>query len=170
MSETSPLDRLALPADAWPHVELVPKARLAAGAVTAQVAHGKDCSVILATRSPGYHSKPHKHAAEQLNYVLSGQAWLFVEDHGFLGGAGSVSRIPANAVHWAWVVGDEPLTVLEIHTPPLTGDAPVHAGRVSLCTTDEEEAAVRHIATEWPDDFDAAPIEEHWVGRSYAAE
>ena len=151
-------------------MELVPKDRLKAGSITAQVAHGKNCSIILATRSPGYHSKPHRHSAEQLNYVLSGEAWLFVEDQGFLGGAGSVSRIPEDAIHWAWVVGDEPLTVLEIHTPPLTGDAPVEAGRVSLCTSEDEDGLVQHIPTEWPAGFDPDEIERKWVGRAYADE
>jgi len=166
---TSPnYDKLAVAADDWPHVELVPQARLKAGSITAQVAHGKSCSIILATRSPGYHSKPHRHAAEQLNYVVSGQAWLFVENQGFLGGAGSVSRIPENAVHWAWVVGDEPLVVLEIHTPPLTGDGPVKAGRLSLCLDEEEEALVRHIHTEWPDDFDPSDVERRWAGRAFS--
>lgn len=168
MSITGDLNKLAIAADSWPHVELVPKAMLAAGSITAQVAHGRDCSIILATRSPGYHSKPHKHAAEQINYVLSGSAWLFVEDHGFHGGAGSVSRIPADAVHWAWVTGNEPLVVLEIHTPPLTGDDPVIAGRVSMCLTDEEEAAVQHIRTEWPSGFDPSEIERRWTGKAHA--
>lgn len=164
------LTRLAISPEGWPHIELVPQSMLKAGSITAQVAHGRDCSIILATRSPGYHSKPHRHQAEQLNYVLSGQAWLFVEDQAFFGGPGSVSRVPAGAIHWAWVVGDEPLTVLEIHTPPLTGDAPVQAGRVSLCTSDEEEAAVSHIHTEWPAGFDPAPIERRWVGHAFGEE
>ena len=161
------LTKLAITNDEWPHIELVPKSQLKAGSVTAQVAHGKDCSVILATRSPGYHSKPHRHEAEQLNYVVSGEAWLFVDDQAFYGGPGSVSRIPAGAMHWAWVTGDEPLTVLEIHTPPLTGDGPVHKGRVSLCVSDEEEQAVKHIHTEWPE-FDPSPVEKKFVGKSFA--
>lgn len=170
MSQKPDFSKLAIAGDTWPHVELVPKAMLKAGSITAQVAHGKDCSIILATRSPGYHSKPHRHAAEQINYVISGQAWLFVEDQGFFGGPGSVSRVPVGAMHWAWVLGDEPLTVIEIHTPPLTGDPPVHAGRISLCTHADEEAAVQHIHTEWPDGFDPSDIERRWVGRSYAEE
>jgi quercetin dioxygenase-like cupin family protein len=162
--------KLALKPEDWPHIELVPKSMLKAGNVTAQVAHGKDCSIILATRSPGYHSKPHRHNAEQINYVLSGKAWLFVEDQGFYGGEGSVSRIPAGAIHWSWVLGDEPITVIEIHTPPLTGDAPVYAGKISMCLTPEEEAMVKHIPSEWPDDFDPSEIEKRWVGRAYVAE
>lgn len=161
------LSKLAIRAEDWEDVELVPADRLKSGAITAKVAHGQNCSVILATRSPGYHSIPHKHSAEQINYVLSGEAWLFVEDQGFHGGPGSVSRIPKDAIHWAWVTGDEPLTVLEIHTPPLTGDGKVVDGRVSLCTSDEEDATVEHIHTEWPQGFDAAAVEKHWVGKSY---
>ena len=171
MSETiDNLERLAVDASMWPHLELVPADKLRAGAITAQVAHGQNCSVILATRSPGYHSIPHKHAAEQINYVVSGEAWLFVEDQGFHGGPGSVSRIPKDAVHWAWVTGDEPLTVLEIHTPPLTGDPKVRDGRVSLCVREEEEVSMQHIHTEWPQGFDAAAVERRWVGRAYGDE
>lgn len=162
------LSKLAISATDWPHVELVPADKLKSGAITAQVAHGEECSIILATRSPGYHSIPHRHDAEQINYVISGEAWLFVEDQGFFGGPGSVSRIPKNAVHWAWVTGDEPLTVLEIHTPPLTGDGKVVNGRVSLCASPEEEERVRHIQTEWPRDFDPSEIERKWVGKAYS--
>ena len=164
---TVDLSKLALTNEEWRHVELVPAGRLEAGAITAQVAHGASCSVILATRSAGYHSKPHTHAAEQINYVISGEAWLFVEEQGFFGGAGSVSRIPAGAVHWAWNTGSEPLTVLEFHTPPLTGDPKVRDERVPLGLTPEELEMVRHVHTEWPDDFDPKPVEKRWVGRHH---
>ena len=159
---------LHLRATEWPHAELVPKDRLKAGRVTAQLAYGKDCSFILATRDAGYHSIPHVHDAEQLNYCLKGSCWVFVEDKGYFVEEGDVFRIPSGAVHWAWVTGDSELTVLEVHAPPLTGDPGVIEARVSLCASEEEDRAVRHICTEWPDGVDADRVEREFVGRAYS--
>lgn len=39
---------------------------------------------MIASRAPGYHTRPHAHESEQINYVLEGEIWFFVEDKGFL--------------------------------------------------------------------------------------
>jgi quercetin dioxygenase-like cupin family protein len=39
---------------------------------------------MVATRPPGYHTKPHMHVSEQINHVLEGEIWFFVEDKGYL--------------------------------------------------------------------------------------
>src|SRR5215217_7918467 len=76
------------------------------GAMLTKMVYGNDCNMMLAVRAPGYHSHPHTHDAEQLNYLLEGEVWVFVEDDGFLMRKGDFCRIPRNAVHWAWNRGD----------------------------------------------------------------
>jgi quercetin dioxygenase-like cupin family protein len=132
---------------------LVPAKYLSGGSVGAQIAYGKDVSLMLATREPGYHSKPHLHDAEQLNYVLEGELYVFVESTGFLAKKGDLFRIPRNAVHWSWVRGNGPCVLLEAHSPPLVGDPGVIDTAVALMNSDER-AGVTGIASQWPTDFD----------------
>ena len=71
-----------------PETVLVPAKYLSGGSVGAQIAYGKTTSLMIATRQPRYHSKPHQHDAEQLNYVLEGELLVFVGDTGFCGEKG----------------------------------------------------------------------------------
>jgi quercetin dioxygenase-like cupin family protein len=89
------------------------------GRMSTKYAYGKDCNIMVATRSGGYHSIPHTHDAEQINYVTDGELWCFVGDKGFLAKEGDFVRIPKNAVHWGWNISDKPCTIVEIHTPPV---------------------------------------------------
>jgi quercetin dioxygenase-like cupin family protein len=158
--------RLHLRSGAAPEVSLLPPDMLDKGRADALVAYGKRSSLIIATRNPGYHSKPHRHAAEQLNYLLTGEVWVFTNTDGFLVRPGDILRIPENEVHWAWVQGTEPATVIEVHTPALTLD--YAAGRRSLCVSEEEEQAVVHVGNEWVPDWDWRSIERRIVGYSFA--
>ena len=59
------------------------------GRMIVRKGHGNECSLMIATRKPGYHTKPHEHESEQINYVLDGVARRGLRR----GGAeGSVSR------------------------------------------------------------------------------
>lgn len=156
---------LHLPGGGDASVSLLPPELIDSGHAAAQVAYGIDASVILASRNGGYHSKPHAHAAEQINYMLTGEAWVFIETEGFHVKAGDLLRIPADKVHWAWVRSDEPASVLEVHTPPLTADYEV--GRISLLTTEAEEAQVRHVGNRWAPEFDWRSVEKRVVGVCY---
>ena len=80
---------------------------------------GLDSSLMIARRSPGYHSKPHVHESEQLNYVLSGEIYIFTEDQAFHLQEGDFLRIPPNVVHWAWNRSDRDCELIESHAPPL---------------------------------------------------
>src|SRR5215467_8219751 len=84
-------------------------------------AYGNESSLMMATRPPGYHTKPHKHVSEQINHVLDGEIWFFVEDQGYLCKKGDFHRIPANKVHWAWNRSQADAVVVESHSPPLVG-------------------------------------------------
>lgn len=89
-----------------------------------QRVHGIETSIMFAERGPGYHTRPHTHDAEQINYVLSGEIWFFVEDHGYRCRPGDLMRIPRNKVHWAMVreTANEHAFVIESHSPPLPGN------------------------------------------------
>jgi mannose-6-phosphate isomerase-like protein (cupin superfamily) len=87
------------------------------GSMSTKMVYGNDCNLMVATRGPGYHSNPHRHDCEQLNYVMSGEVWVFVDNDSFLMKSGDFSRIPRNALHWAWNRGTEDCVLLEVHAP-----------------------------------------------------
>jgi mannose-6-phosphate isomerase-like protein (cupin superfamily) len=87
------------------------------GSMSTKMIYGNDCNLMVATRGAGYHSNPHRHDCEQLNYVMAGEVWVFVDDDAFLMKAGDFSRIPRNALHWAWNRGTEDCVLLEVHAP-----------------------------------------------------
>ena len=87
------------------------------GAMSTKMVYGNLCNMMVAVRAPGYHSNPHRHDAEQLNYMLDGEVWVFVENDAFLMQSGDFSRIPKNALHWAWNRSDRPCTLIEVHAP-----------------------------------------------------
>ena len=142
-----------------PETVLVPAKHLSGGSVGAQIAYGKDMSLMIATRQPGYHSKPHLHDTEQLNFVLEGELYVFIESTGFLAKKGDLFRIPRNAIHWSWVRGHGPCVLLEAHSPPLVGDPGVSDTAVALMTSGER-ASVAGIASQWPTDFDRDGAED----------
>jgi len=87
------------------------------GAMSTKMAYGNDCNMMIAVRGPGYHSHPHTHDAEQINYVTEGEVWVFINDGGFLMKTGDLCRIPRNAVHWAWNRSSSSVTLVEVHAP-----------------------------------------------------
>jgi quercetin dioxygenase-like cupin family protein len=87
------------------------------GAMSTKMVYGNDCNLMVAVRAPGYHSNPHRHECEQLNYVVEGEVWVFIENEAFLMKKGDFSRIPRNALHWAWNRGDTDCTLFEVHAP-----------------------------------------------------
>jgi mannose-6-phosphate isomerase-like protein (cupin superfamily) len=99
--------------------------------------YGNECSLMIATRAPGYHTKPHQHESEQINYVMDGEIWFFVEDKGFHCKKGDFQRIPANTIHWAWNRSDQEATVAEAHAPGLIGG---RAGENAVALFDDGEA------------------------------
>jgi quercetin dioxygenase-like cupin family protein len=147
-----------------PETVLVPAKYLSGGSVSAQIAYGTDMSLLVATRQPGYHSKPHAHDAEQLNYVLEGELYVFIEDDGFLATKGDVFRIPRNAVHWSWIQGSSPCVLLEAHAPPLIGDPGVTKTAVALMAPDPRND-VNAVRSEWVNDFDRTTIERRVLAR-----
>jgi quercetin dioxygenase-like cupin family protein len=144
-----------------PETNLVPVKFLSGGSIGAQIAYGLNSSIMVATRQPQYHSKPHAHDSEQLNYVLEGELYVFVEDGGFLVKKGDVFRIPRNAIHWSWVQGTTPCVLLEVHTPPLIGDPGVTNTARALLGDDEDRGAIVAVSSEWPANFDRDATERN---------
>ncbi len=142
-----------------PETNLVPAQFLSGGSVGAQIAYGRDASIMVATRQPQYHSKPHSHDAEQLNYVLEGELYVFVDGDGFLAKKGDIFRIPRNAIHWSWVQGTTPCVLLETHTPPLIGDPGVIDTAMALIGDGEARDGIVAVRSNWPTDFNRDAVE-----------
>ncbi|XVQ87773.1 cupin domain-containing protein [Microbispora siamensis] len=102
--------------------------------------YGNSASFMIATRPPGYHSKPHRHACEQLNWLQAGEVWVFVEDRAFHMRAGDFLRIPAGALHWGWNKSEAPCTIIEVHSPGLQNDPTIKNFAVGLFDEDEVPA------------------------------
>jgi quercetin dioxygenase-like cupin family protein len=154
-----------------PAVDMAPpdgKQSGAGGALTAQMVFGTDTSIMLAERETGYHSKPHYHDAEQMNYVMDGSIWFFIGDHGFRAVKGDIVRIPRNAVHWAWVREPGNCVLFESHTPPLIGDEKMRTGAFSLLGPDEDRSTISARENLWTVVADIDAIEARCIA-SYDA-
>ena len=112
---------LRVKAENVPVKKVVLSADQGQGSMVVRQAYGNESSLMMATRPPGYHTKPHMHVSEQINHVLDGEIWFFVEDQGYLCKKGDFHRIPANKVHWAWNRSESDTVVVESHSPPLVG-------------------------------------------------
>jgi mannose-6-phosphate isomerase-like protein (cupin superfamily) len=134
------------------------------GGMSTKMVYGNEASLMIATRRGGYHSRPHVHDCEQINHVVSGELWIFVEDKAYHLKAGDFHRIPRNLVHWAWNPLDTPCTMIQVHAPALD---PLHRrGAVGLFDEDEEPATDfrRSPRTIMASD-DYLKIEEKYIGQ-----
>jgi len=109
-----------------------------------QKVFGSQTSLMFADRASGYHTKPHRHDAEQFNYIVSGEIWFFVDGRGYRCKPGDIMRIPRNKVHWAWNRGDNNVVVIESHTPSLVGDEHASQKAVGLIGPDEDPKSFLH--------------------------
>jgi mannose-6-phosphate isomerase-like protein (cupin superfamily) len=117
--------------------------------MSTQRVHGIESSIMFAERGPGYHTKPHRHDCEQMNYIMSGEMWFFVEGEGYHCKKGDLMRIPRGRVHWAFNCSDEHTTILETHCPPLIGNnAEARKTAVSLLGDDEKMEDVQYKVNE----------------------
>lgn len=129
------------------------------GAMSTKMVTGTECSIMVARRDAGYHSRPHYHESEQLNYVVEGEIWVFVEDDGFICRQGDFFRVPANAVHWGWNRSDQPVTTFQVHAPALDPSRPA-----VVALTDDGETLVprgdsRNIPVDDPEKYERIEAE-----------
>src|SRR5262245_66255128 len=73
---------LRVKAENVPVKKVVLNADQGQGSMIVKQAYGNESSLMMATRPPGYHTKPHKHVSEQINHVLDGEIWFFVKARG----------------------------------------------------------------------------------------
>jgi mannose-6-phosphate isomerase-like protein (cupin superfamily) len=126
--------------------EQVAQAAVGRSMLRSQKVYGTETSIMFAERGSGYHTRPHMHDCEQMNYIVSGNIYFFVDGRGYLCGPGDVMRIPRNKVHWAWNRGAETAVVFESHSPPLTGTIHGRGDAVALLGPDDDEKAIKHMA------------------------
>ena len=101
------------------------------GSMVVRKVYGNNCDLMVAVRAPGYKTKPHFHESDQINHILDGEIWYFVEDEGFLCKKGDFVRIPGNKIQWEWNCSDSDVVVIETHSPPMIGGQSIE-GAVAL--------------------------------------
>jgi quercetin dioxygenase-like cupin family protein len=136
---------------------------LHSGAMKTLFVYGNEANMMVATRSAGYHSKPHRHTPEQLNYVVSGELWIFIDEEGYHLKTGDFLRIPGNALHWAWNRGTTPCTMVQVHAPVLAPES--RAGTYGLFADDEVPRVNRSAPSESLD-IDVSIVEKRVFDRS----
>jgi len=122
---------------------------------------GRHVNLMVAHRPPGYHSRPHAHDAEQLNYVQQGEVWFFVDARGYHLRQGDFFRVPRGAVHWMWNRTDKPLVLIEAHAPSLGDDPLFEEFAVRLFSADED-ASVDGSARNMMLQVDPGPVEARY--------
>ena len=120
---------------------------------------GKHVNLMVAHRPPGYHSRPHAHDAEQLNYVQDGEVWFFVADRGYHLKQGDFFRVPRGAVHWMWNRTARPLVLIEAHAPSMLDDPLFASFAVRLFDAEEDPRLPEGAVNRMVQDYDPAPIE-----------
>ena len=149
---------------AIPRLQRVQQGATGEGSMVVKKGYGNECSLMIASRAPGYHTTPHVHVSEQINYVQEGEIWFFVEDQGFHCKQGDFQRIPANKVHWAWNRSDKDTVVIEAHAPGLVGEK---AGNGAVALFDAAEApSLRNPGVNQFVTYDSAAVEKKYFGDS----
>jgi quercetin dioxygenase-like cupin family protein len=163
--ETGTIEALRVNIKDIPDAMPMPKEGLKGGQLLTRIVYGVDLNLMVATREGGYHSRPHKHDAEQFNYVLSGKIWTFIGDEGFENVEGDFYRMPAGKVHWGWVRSSEPCTVIEAHCPPLLSSREVEEKAVGLFMEGEQQS-LKTVENIFVDDLDTDAIERRVCGEA----
>ena len=138
-----------------------------AGSRSAQVVYSPQASIMVTTRHPGYHSRASCHEGDELDYVVSGEMWLFVGDTGFKVKAGDFVRVPDGEVHWARVTGGTPCTMIHVHTPPFVGNPGAQDTAVGMLTAAEIADGFPIAKDIFTEDFPMDEIEKRVMGSAY---
>jgi len=137
-----------------------------AGSRTAQVVYSPKASIMVTTRSPGYHSRASAHEGDELDYVTAGEMWLFIGKTGFKVKAGDFVRIPGGEMHWAWVTGNEPCTMIHVHTPPFIGNPGAANTAVGMLTAAEAQSGFQVAKDIFDDNYPLDEVEQSVMGGS----
>jgi mannose-6-phosphate isomerase-like protein (cupin superfamily) len=116
---------------------------------TTKAVYGNSASLMIATRPAGYHSLPHRHDCEQLNWLQAGELQVFIVDRAVRLQAGDFLRIPAGELHWSWNKSDGPCILVEVHSPGLQDDPLIKAYAVGLYDAGETPEFLGSPVTEF---------------------
>jgi len=145
--------------------DTVVQMKVSGGELHTKQVFGRDSSLMIASRSAGYHSLPHYHDCEQINYMQAGEIWVFVDETVYPLRAGDFLRIPAGAVHWAWNRSNSKCELIEVHSPGL--NLPGVDGAAQLLTESELEGGIHAVPNVWADksywEREAAALRAHGV-------
>jgi quercetin dioxygenase-like cupin family protein len=125
-----------------------------------RLVYGTNGSLMVATRPGGYHSPPHVHPCEQINYLAEGELWIFIDQRAFLLRRGDYLRIPPGAVHWSWNRSDAQCTLIEVHSPGLQDDPVLRPAAVALFDEGEPTTTTGSPQNTFVD-HDPRPAERH---------
>ena len=78
---------------------------------------GDKLQLIWARFEPGGEYETHSHPHEQFSFMLGGRMLLTVGDEQKEVGPGDIWYAPPNVVHGGKLVGDEPVTFIDVFTP-----------------------------------------------------
>jgi quercetin dioxygenase-like cupin family protein len=131
------------------------------GSMVVKKAYGNECDLMIAERAPGYRTRPHYHASDQINYILEGEIWYFVENQGFHCQKGDFVRIPWNKIQWEWNRSDVKAVVVETHAPPMIGGQSIE-GAVALFG-ESETPAINGPAENVFVSFDTEAVEKKYI-------
>jgi mannose-6-phosphate isomerase-like protein (cupin superfamily) len=148
-----------------PQMHVTPPSQEAPSTIDVRMVYGTDTGMMIARRHKGYHSRPHRHDSEQFNYVLEGEIWFFLGDDGFRCVKGDIVRIPRDVVHWTWVRFEQGCTMIETHTPSLTGDPDLAVRALPLGAPGEAIDPTRGVNNIWVDYPQAVEIEQRALAR-----
>lgn len=78
---------------------------------------GEGATLALHRLMPGHAPAPHQHPHEQLVYIIAGTVDFHVGEETVRLSAGGLIAVPPNTMHYAVVVGNEPVINLDVFTP-----------------------------------------------------
>jgi mannose-6-phosphate isomerase-like protein (cupin superfamily) len=83
----------------------------------------KGATLAVVYVNPGEEIKLHRHAEEELYYIISGTGTVTLDDEEHPIGPGSAVYIAPNRVHGQRPTGNEPLYMVAVITPPFTAES-----------------------------------------------
>ena len=97
--------------------------------ISAETVGAQGIELLHGTIQPGDGAARHAHPGmEQVCYVLEGEAEIEIEGERGRIGPGDCVFFPENAMHEVKVMGDRPMKILVIYTPPY-GESPARVRR-----------------------------------------
>jgi quercetin dioxygenase-like cupin family protein len=85
--------------------------------VKRKVFHGRGCTMVLNYLEPGHQPRPHKHAHEQLVYIVQGEGNFTIGSKAYRLRSGSLLAVPPDAEHFLQVLGSETCIDLDVFVP-----------------------------------------------------